>query len=73
MVIDFRFHGNDIFRGSLKSKTRNIFGVILPFGPEPFGNELPSGLSPEFVGIEDKAELLMAEGRPQRLACKMSQ
>ena len=34
-----------------------------PFGPEPFGNELPSGLS---LRVEDKAELLMAEGRALR-------
>jgi len=33
--------------------------VILPFGPEPFGNELPSGLS---LRVEDKTELLTAEG-----------
>ena len=31
----------------------------LPFGPEPFGNELPSGLS---LRVEDKAELLTADG-----------
>jgi hypothetical protein len=30
------------------------------FGPEPFGNELPSGLS---LRVEDKAELLTADGR----------
>jgi hypothetical protein len=30
-----------------------------PFGPEPFGNELPSGLS---LRVEDKAELLTVEG-----------
>jgi hypothetical protein len=35
------------------------FSVILLFGPEPFGNELPSGLS---LRVEDKAELLTAEG-----------
>ena len=33
--------------------------VILPFGPEPFSNELPSGLT---LRVEDKAELLTAEG-----------
>ena len=29
------------------------FSVIRPFGPEPFGNELPSGLS---LRVEDTAE-----------------
>jgi hypothetical protein len=35
------------------------FSVIRPFGHEPFGNELPSGL---ILRVEDKAELLTAEG-----------
>ena len=52
-----RLLATELHRRSQKEMLK--FSVNLPFGPEPFGNELPSGLS---LRVEDKAELLTAEG-----------